>query len=157
MFTHALHYLKEGLDNNEAVLLVTDLFSINMAHLIMSNLWGKDCSRYWVENKDFSIVNISKLTVGSKSVSGGIIIPLIKHLSESVLEKRRRGFRIFADLGVMFQNGLIKRLMECESDFQTMPDSLKIVCGYLQSEIIDLNSKKFAYLQQRHNNVYVIP
>jgi hypothetical protein len=154
MFTHALHYLKEGLEKNEAVILLADLFTVNMACVMMSNLWGQDSVRYQAENRKISITNISSLNLGFKSVSRELIMPLVIDQSKSELEKQTGGFRIFADLGALFEYGLIKSVMECEYDFHTKKDdNLKIVCGYLQSEIMDL----FADLQQCHNNVYVIP
>ncbi len=40
LLRHALHYLKEGLDNNESCMLITHYLTKNKIKDIMADLWG---------------------------------------------------------------------------------------------------------------------
>jgi hypothetical protein len=154
MFAHALHYLKQGLNKDQGVLLISNLFSIRMALTMVNNLWGKDYASQLKEHGHILTANTSEWNLQDKSKNRGDTHSLMTSAIRLVMGKNKRHVRIFVDLGVEHH---LHSLLENELALQSLSSITLIMCGYLQSEIMSLDSYTFTKLQKCHSISYVIP
>lgn len=163
MFTHAFQFTQEGLDKNEAAVLVGDSFSmnrmikmgyphtidpLNQRHEEGIAVVGHDC---W---KDFK--NRQDGICSQKELQS------LDKLFYDALSDGKKGMRAFVDIGHFLMDchmgDLINQGLETETGRSGRLDfGLKIICGCLHSNIFSLSPMLYRKLQECHNLVYVIP
>ena len=164
MLTHALHFLKEGLDKNETAVLVCDYFSAHTP--IIGNLQEKNCVDEIQKN---GLVVFGSTLEGQfrrevQKIGNKKPLQPWARWTQQISEKATGGMRAFVDMNPFFRNGLIKEFIsqesEIESEFQNngrSESAVKIFCGYLQSDIAMLTPELYSMLQQHHSLIYAVP
>jgi hypothetical protein len=163
MFNHALQFTQEGLDKNEAAVLVGDSFSTNK----MIKMGYKHPIDYLNQRQEEGPAvldhdcwkDFRNGQVGIRSLKD---LQLLNKLICDALNDGKKGMRAFVDVGHFFMScpmgTLINQGFEIEAGRSGRPDfDLKIICGCLHSNIFSLSPMFYSRLQECHNLVYAIP
>ena len=159
-FAHALHYLKEGLENNESIVLITDYLVKRKVLDIMRDLWDSDYVDSLYKDGDITIVTTAEWYFRGcyNKINSEKVMKNWNDVLDKALQRGKSGLRAFGDVKLFFEYGLTDELVRYESEFHKNPYfSLKIICAYLESEIISLPPLLCDVLQRHHKHVYLIP
>jgi hypothetical protein len=159
-FAHALHFLKEGLDNNESIVLITDYLTKDRILDVMRDLWNTNYVDSLYNEGDITIVTTAEWYFRDRhmEINNEKVMKCWTDLTDEAIERGKRGLRAFGDVRLFFKYGLTEDLVRYESEFHRKPYfSLKIICAYLESEIISLPPQLCDVLQRHHKHVYLVP
>ena len=159
-FAHALHFLKEGLENNESIVLITDYLSKEKVLDIMRDLWETDYVDTLYKDGDITIVTTADWYFSGHymKISNEKVMKCWNDVTDRAIQRGKRGLRAFGDVRLFFEYGLTDELISYELEFHRKPYfSLKIICAYLESEIISLPPQLSEALQRHHKHVYLVP
>lgn len=158
---HALHFLKEGLHNNETCVLVTNYLSEDRIQGIFRDVWLTLYPESHRSFDDVMIISASDWFFGNKEgtkIDTDEVFKSYSNLSEKAVQNGRTRLRAFVDMSLFFKHQLVQDLIECESRFKRIPTfPLKLICAYLESDISSLSSSSYENLQEDHRHVYLIP
>ncbi len=159
-FAHALHFLKEGLDNNESIVLITDSLTKNKILDIMRDLWDTNYVNRLYKKGDITIVTTAEWYFRDDplKINSEKIMKCWTDLTVEAIERGKRGLRAFGDVRLFFEYGLTEELVRYESEFHKKPHfPIKVICAYLESDIISLRPQICKVLQRYHKHVYLVP
>jgi hypothetical protein len=95
---------------------------------------------------------------GQTKVNQEDLINSYAELSNIALRGGKNTLRAFVDMSIFFKYDLVLDLLESESKLQRIPNfPLKLICGYLESDISLLSAESYQRLQTDHRHVYLIP
>jgi hypothetical protein len=166
LLLHALHYLKEGLDNNENCMLITDYLTKSKARDMMTSIWGARYVSGLKGTNDIKIVSGSQWYFRGRPSTFNIdyVMESWSNLSDSGMKNGKHGVRAFADVGIFFRRESVQDLVEYESIFARVQlFSLKVICAYLVSDLSLLTDlsllslESYKTLQESHGHIYLIP
>jgi hypothetical protein len=159
-FSHALHFLKEGLENNESIVLITDYLSKEKVLDVMRDLWETDYVDTLYKDGDITIVTTAEWYFRGHymKINNEKVMKCWNDVTDKAKQRGKRGLRAFGDVRLFFEHGLTDELISYELEFHRKPYfSLKIICAYLESEIISLPPQLSEALQRHHKHVYLVP
>jgi hypothetical protein len=149
----AYEFLKDGLQRNETVMLITEALSKteirNKMNVVLKNI---DKQR----PEDEIIIKTTKEWF---CPDGSFDVNKIKDQWSVLIDDSNRngksGFRVFEDTSSFFKRGFVKELIHYESTLgQRFDLPVTAICGYLYEDIDTLDSKQFRKLQENHNLVW---
>jgi hypothetical protein len=163
MFTHALQFTQEGLDKNEAAVLVGDSFSMNR----MIKMGYPHTIDYSNQRHKEGLVVVgydcwNNFRNGQEDICSQKELQSWDKLTYEALNDGKKAMRAFVDIGHFFMNCNIRALINQELEIDTgisgrTDFGLKIICGCLHSHIFSVSPMFYSRLQQCHNLVYAIP
>ncbi|HEX9317614.1 MAG TPA: hypothetical protein VF884_01630 [Nitrososphaeraceae archaeon] len=165
MLDSALHFLIEGLENNEAAVFISYYFS-KEGLLPLMHMYGKNCLDYMQKTELISTRGITGLYFrdAQQYIYNQKVLHSWTEMTHEVLESGNEGLRFFVDLQTFFPHIIIEELINCEfelySALQNNGKSIfafKIMNGCIESDIVRLTPASFNALQQYHDVVYVVP
>jgi hypothetical protein len=147
----AFEFLKDGLQRNETVMLVTDAMSkIEIVNKI-SAILKVDVYKLYAEN-DIIIKTPEELYFPDGSFTVNKIRARLSNLIDYSNKNGESGLRVFEDTSSFFKHGFVKELVHYESTLgQRFSSPITAICGYLYEEIDTLTPKQFRALQDSHN------
>jgi hypothetical protein len=150
----AFEFLKDGLQKNETVMLITEAFSKTEIRDKMNTILKVNVDKLEAEGEI-----IIKTTKQWFFPDGSFAVNKIKDqwsvLVDESNRKEKSGFRVFEDTSSFFKRGFVKELIHYESTLgQRFNFPITAICGYLYEEIDTLNLKQFRKLQEHHNLVW---
>ncbi len=150
----AFKFLKDGLQRNETVMLVTDALPKTKIRNRMSNEWKVDVNE--LEAKKSIIIQTTKewyFPDGSLTAN-----KITARWSDLVNYSRNNGkrLRVFEDTSSFFKRGFARELVHYESTLERrFSYPITAICGYVYEEIDALTPKQFRILQEHHNLVWM--
>ena len=147
----AFEFLKDGLQRNETVMLVTDAMPKTEIVNKMSTRLKVDVSKLCSEN-DIIIKTPEELYFPDGSFTVNKIRARLSNLIDYSNKNGESGLRMFEDTSSFFKHGFIKELIHYESTLgQRFSSGITAICGYLYEEIDTLTPKQFRTLENSHN------
>jgi MEDS: MEthanogen/methylotroph, DcmR Sensory domain len=160
-FMHALHFLKEGLRNNESCVLITNYLNKEKIEQIFQDLWNSSYEKVPIVAEDLRIISASEWYFDSqkgKKIDTSDLLKSYLNLSNKSERTGNTPLRAFVDMSFFFKHQLVEFLVECESKFSRVPVfPLKLICAYLESDVSSLSTNTYNILQEHHKHVYLIP
>ena len=151
----ALTFLKDGLQRNELIMLLTTDFTKDEICAKMRNEWKVDVTK--LESKgDIIIRTTEELYFPDGIPNIQRTIALWSTLVENSLNKGKRGLRVVGDMAAFFKNGLTKELFEYESCLEQRFNFPAIgICAYDSKDIDIMTLEQIRQLQQHHDPVWM--
>ena|SRR5438105_3554924 len=150
----AFEFLKDGLQQSETVMLVTDAMSKTEIANKMSAIMKVDVDKLYAEN-DIIIKTPEELYFPDGSFTVNKIRAQVSNLIDYSSKNGESGLRVFEDTSSFFKHGFVKELIHYESALgQRFSLPITAICGYLYEEIDTLTTKQFRALQDSHNLVW---
>jgi len=150
----AFEFLKDGLQRNETVMLVTEALSKTEIRNKMSSVLKVDVDKLEAEN-DIIIKTTKEWFFPDGSFTASKIRDKWSNLIEYSNRNGIRGLRVFEDTSSFFKRGFVRELVHYESTLgQKFSFPITAICGYLYEEIDTLTLKQFKTLQENHNLVW---
>jgi len=153
-FDEAFKFLKDGLDNNEIIMIITDSLSKDKIRKRMQNDWDVK-----IEPLESSgIINIK--TTEEWYYSHGFPNPFkIKTfwlaMAEIALNRCKNGLRVFADTHDFFEKGFGNDLVNYESTLDSKFDfQFTAICAYDSKDIQSLTPSQRDVLVSHHNIIW---
>lgn len=153
-YEEAFRFLKEGLDNDEVILIITNHLSKDDIRERMKKEWNINVSAF----ESRGIINIK--TTQEWYYNNGFPDPekikmLWLSMTQIAAAKRRRGLRVFADTHTFFENGHGTYLVNYESILEPEFDfPLTAICAYGSDDISSLPEEQQKTLFAHHNSVW---
>jgi hypothetical protein len=158
---HALHFLKEGLANNEFCVLITSFPNKENIRQILRDLWNSYYQIGSITPDDLMIISASEWYFDNQEGTKMYTNELLKsffNFSNNATQNGNTRLRAFIDMSFFFKHQLVEVLVECESKFNIVPTfPLKLICAYLESDVASLSTNTYNILQEHHKHVYLIP
>lgn len=162
---HALHFLKDGFRNNESCIFITNYLTEERIEIILNDILSESNSEISKASGDIKIVSAidwffkgQSQGQGQTKVNQEDVINSYTELSNIALRSGKNTLRAFVDMSIFFKYDLVLDLLESESKLQRIPNfPLKLICGYLESDISLLSAESYQQLQTDHRHVYLIP
>ena len=150
----ALTFLKDGLDKNEIIMLVTHGISKDEIRTKMSKEWNVNVNA--LESGEHIIIKTTKEWYYPNNV------PNIKRITfgwESLVEiariRNKKGLRVFADMSGFFKDGFAKEVVDYESTLESKFDfPLTAICACRTQDVANLTSEELKLLNEHHNAVW---
>lgn len=153
-FDLAFEFLKDGLQRDETVMLVTDAMSKTEILNKMSDIMKADVYKIYAEN-DIIIKTPKECYFPDGSFTVNKIRDQWSILIDDSNRNEKSGLRVFEDTSSFFKNGFVKELINYESTLgQKFSLPITAICGYLYEDIDTLTPKQFRTLQDGHNLVW---
>jgi hypothetical protein len=165
LFVSALQFMKQGLDNNEVVILLSDKFArkrVQVSRYLYKKKYPESIQKTGFVNLGGDIGSYFLVSRGNINFQ-----KVLYSWTEIIHEAERlgKGLRAFVELvQVLSDDTIVERLIRCKSEVDTALygcdssfHNLKIMNGCLESDILGLASESFRLIQQYQNGVYVIP
>jgi len=150
----AFEFLKDGLQRNETVMLVTEALSKTEIRKKMKTIFKVDVDKLEAEN-DIIIKTTKEWYFPDGSFTVNKIRDQWSNLIDYSNKNGRSSLRVFEDTSSFFKHGFARELVHYESTLgQKFSFSNTAICGYLYEEIDTLTSKQFRTLQECHNLVW---
>jgi predicted nucleic acid-binding Zn-ribbon protein len=155
-FNEAFEFLKDGLQRNEAIVIITSDLSKTEIRARMRNKWKIDVAE--LESRDDIMIRSTEeiyFPAGIPNIQR--TVALWSTLAENCLSRGKQGIRIFGDMAAFFKKGFIKELCDYESCLEQRFSFPAIgICAY-DSKDIDNNMtlEQTKQLQQYHNPVWM--
>jgi hypothetical protein len=151
----AFEFLKAGLDNSEAVMIITDDMSKDDVRQRMQQEWKVDVAQ---QEADGTIVikHTEEWYYPDNKLEANRVAALWAALAELSLIRGKRGLRVFGDTGSFFKHGYGKDLVEYESHLGKRFDiPITALCAYETKDInIDVPSKEANHLKEHHCDIW---
>jgi DcmR-like sensory protein len=158
---HALHFLKEGLRNNESCVLITNYLNEEKIEQIFRDVWNASYHESPFTTDDLMIISTSEWFFGNKQakkIDANDLLKTFLKLSNKAVRNGNTRLRAFVDMSFFFKHRMVEELVECESKFKRIPTfPFKLICAYLESDISSLSTNTYDNLQKHHKHVYLIP
>lgn len=158
---HALHFLKDGFYNNESCIFITNYLTEERIEIILHDILSESHSEISKAPGDIKIVSAVDWFFkgqGQTKVNQEDLINSYTELSNIALRGGKNTLRAFVDMSIFFKYDLMLDLLESEFKLQRIPNfPLKLICGYLESDISLLSAESYQRLQTDHGHVYLIP
>ena len=143
----ALAFLKDGLQRNELIMLLTTDFT--------KNEWKVDVTK--LESKGDIIIRTTEewyFPDGIPNIQR--TMALWSTLVENSINKGKRGLRVFGDMAAFFNNGFSKELFDYELYLEQRFSFPAIgICAYNSGDIANMTLEQIRQLQQHHNPVWM--
>ncbi len=153
-FDQAFKFLKQGLDNDEIIMIVTDSLTKKEINKRMEKEWTLKIEKL----QSRSVININ--TVDECHYQNGFPKPFsIKvfwgAMTEIARTRGMRGFRVFTDTHGFFEKGHATELVNCESTLDSKFDiPFTSICAYDSKDIQSLTPDQRSALLTHHNPVW---
>jgi hypothetical protein len=146
----AFEFLKDGLDRNEAIILLTDEMTRDDILKKMSRDWKVDA--YLLEKKsDITVSTVKGWYFLRGFVDSKAIIEKWKVASELAERNGRAGLRVFGDASPWFANGFSREIVEYEAQLERKFDiPMTAICGYTVNDVGKLTPLQVKTLHERH-------
>lgn len=146
----AFEFLKDGLDRNEAIILLTDEMTRDDILKRMSRDWKIDA--YLLEkNGDITVSSVKEWYFPRGFVDSEAIMEKWKAASELAERNGRAGLRVFGDASPWFANGFDREIVEYEAQMERKFDiPMTAVCGYTEADMKKLTPLQVKTLHERH-------
>jgi len=150
----AFEFLKDGLQRNETVMLVTEALSKTEIRKKMKTIFKVDVDKLEAEN-DIIIKTTKEWYFPDGSFTANKIRDQWSNLIDYSNKNGRNNLRVFEDTSSFFKHGFVRELVHYELTLgQKFSFPNTAICGYLYEEIDTLTSKQFRTLQECHNLVW---
>ena len=150
----AFEFLKDGLQRDEAVMLVTEAMSKNKILNKMNKIMQVDVDKLYAES-GIIIKTPKECYFPDGSFTVNKIKDQLSNLIEYSNKNGKSGLRVFEDTSSFFKRGFVKELIHYESTLgQKFSMPITAICGYLYEDIDTLTAKQFRVLQDGHNLVW---
>ena len=150
----AFEFLKDGLQRNETVMLVTEALSKTEIRKKMKTIFKVDVDKLEAEN-DIIIKTTKEWYFPDGSFIANKIRDQWSNLIDYSNKNGRNNLRVFEDTSSFFKHGFVRELVHYESALgQKFIFQNTAICGYLYEEIDTLTLKQFRTLQECHNLVW---
>ena len=154
-FNEALAFLRDGLQRNELIMLLTTDLTKDEICAKMRNEWKVDVTK--LESKGDIVIKTTEewyFPDGIPNIQR--TMALWSTLVENSLNKGKRGLRVFGDMAAFFKNGFSKELFEYESCLEQRFNFPAIgICAYDSRDIDNMTLEQIRQLQQHHNPVWM--
>ena len=156
-FNEAFAFLKDGLQRNEVVVLITNDLPKDEIRARMRNEWKANVVE--LESGGDIIIRTTEemyFPDGIPNIQRTIALwPTF--VEKNCLSKGKRGIRIFGDMTAFFKKGFIKELFDYESCLEQRFNFPAIgICAYDSKDINNnMTSEQIRQLQQYHNSVWM--
>ena len=151
----ALAFLKDGLQRNELIMLLTTDFTKDEICAKMRNEWKVDVTK--LESKGDIIIRTTEewyFPDGIPNIQR--TMALWSTLVENSINKGKRGLRVFGDMAAFFNNGFSKELFDYELYLEQRFNFPAIgICAYDSGHITNMTLEQIRQLQQHHNPVWM--
>lgn len=151
----ALAFLKDGLQRNELIMLLTTDFTKDEICAKMRNEWKVDVTK--LESKGDIIIRTTEewyFPDGIPNIQR--TMALWSTLVENSINKGKRGLRVFGDMAAFFNNGFSKELFDYELYLEQRFNFPAIgICAYDSGHIANMTLEQIRQLQQHHNPVWM--
>lgn len=149
-FDDAFEFLKDGLERNETVMLITDDMTKNDVLKRMSREWNVNA--YELEERgDIIITKTKAWYFPTGTVDSGTVIEKWHLFAKNAESQGKAGLRLFADTSTFFKYGLSKQLVEYEAMLNSKFDiPLIAICCYSEDDVKSLTSQQIHMLHSCH-------
>ena len=153
-FDEAFKFLKQGLDNDEIIMIVTDSLTKNEISKRMEKEWNIKIEKFTSRG----VINMN--TVDECHYQNGFPKPFsIKAFWGAMAEIARtrgmRGFRVFADTHSFFEKGHAAELVNYESILESkFSIPFTAICAYDSKDLQSLTPEQRSALLTHHNPVW---
>ncbi len=153
-FDEAFKFLKNGLDNNEMIMIITDRLSKEDIRKRMKKEWNVPVKN--LESRDF----IQIKTTDEWYYSHGFPDPAELSaywgaMSEIARVRGKTGFRVFADTHDFFKKGYGNDLVNYESTLDSKFDfPFTVICAYDSNDIQNLTPLQCDILFSHHDPIW---
>ena len=153
-YDEAFRFLKDGLDNNEMIMIITDHLSDDKIRKRMKNEWKIE-----VESMEsIGIVNIktTKEWYYDHGFPNADKIKVFWSAMTQIAKVRQlKGFRVFADMHDFFKSGYGNELVNYESTLDPKFDfPFTAICAYDSNDIDSLSEAQRDVLFSHHNPIW---
>jgi two-component system, chemotaxis family, sensor kinase Cph1 len=154
-FNEALAFLRDGLQRNELIMLITTDLTKDEICAKMRNEWKVDITK--LESKGDIVIKTTEewyFPDGIPNIQR--TMALWSTLVENSLNKGKRGLRVFGDMAAFFKNGFSKELFDYELCLEQRFNFPAIgICAYDSRDIDNMTPEQIRQLQQHHNPVWM--
>ena len=150
----AFHFLQEGFDRGEAVMMITDEMTKDEILDRIGREWYVD-GRELERRGDITVKSVREWYFPDGVLRTDRIVANWMAITNLVASKGRPGLRVFGDASAFFKNGFSKELVEYESalDAKFVGIPLTALCGYTDEDIERLSIPQIEQLQKHHKVV----
>jgi len=146
----AFDFLKQGLDKDEIVMLITDEMSKDKVRQRMQNEWKVDVKS--LETRDNIIIKDTSEWYFPYDVPNADRLKM--HwlaLSEIARVRGRHGIRVVGDTAAFFKRGFVKHLIDYESGLEPKFNiPMTALCAYDSRDVETLSTEQFNILCEHH-------
>ena len=153
-FDDAFTFLKNGLDNNEMIMIITDRLSKEHIRKKMNEKWNIQVKN--LESNDMIQIKTTDEWYYSHGFPDPVKISAYwGAISEIARIRGKNGFRVFADTYDFFKKGYSKELVDYESTLDPKFDfGFTAICAYDSADIQSLTASQRDILFSHHNPVW---
>ena len=153
---YALSFLKEGLEKNEAVVLITDKISKKELREKIKTEWGLKDFDSLLDNRHFIFKTPQQLLFPNGKFLPNERPQMWDELAALAIFNGKTGVRIFVDTSPMFKNKLDDEVFKKET---SLPSKLNIpctiTCAYTHEDSESLGKDKLQEIKNHHNKVFI--
>lgn len=153
-FDEAFKFLKDGLDNNEIILIITDRLSKDQIRNKMKKEWGVNVEP--MESRDIITIRTTQEWYYDNGFPEPSKIKAFWQAMTQIAKMRdRRGLRVFADTHDFFEKGYGDDLVNYESTLDSKFDfPFTVICAYDSKDIMSLTPAQCDVLFAHHNPIW---
>jgi two-component system, chemotaxis family, sensor kinase Cph1 len=154
-FNEALAFLRDGLQRNELIMLLTTDLTKDEICAKMRTEWKVDVTK--LKSKGDIIIRTTEEWYFPDGVPNiQRTMALWSTLVENSINKGKRGLRVFGDMVAFFKNGFSKELFDYELYLEQRFNFPAIgICAYDSRDIANMTLEQIRQLQQHHNPVWM--
>ncbi len=148
-FNDAVSFLHEGIENNEALLLITDYIEKDEIYKKLENAWNIDLKKLEC-SLDVVIRKSEEFYAPAGSIDALNLEQFLEEFVHFAVNKGKSGIRIFGSHHVIM-NGLATEMVHFESRFEKKFElPITALCAYRKEDIENLDKSQFETLKEHH-------
>lgn len=155
-YNEAFSFLRDGLDNNEVIIITTTHLPKDEIRNRIENEWNLD--PFTLESQGDLIIRTTEEVYFPDGVPNiQRTKALWATLVENCLVKGKRGMRVFGDMSAFFQTGYTKELLEYESSLeQSFSFPIIGICAYDSKDLQDnFTQLQVSHIKQCHDVIWL--
>jgi len=154
-FSEAFQYLKDGLEKDETVMIITNHLSYDEILRRMEKEWKINAEEF-EKNGIIEIRTTNQWFFHHGFPDPNKFIPCWFAVTKMALMKRRKGCRVFVDTARFFEQGYSNEFISYESALDNKFNiPLTLLCAYQFKDIQRFTKQQLGALHRHHNVVWV--